>query len=178
MKLMLGVVAVASSLLVGCGGLQVKKPASPEQQAALLGNVKRMAGEWEMKDPNGTWVPACAFKVTSNGSVVREVMFAGAAHEMTNMYHMDGDSIVMTHYCSMGNQPRMRATKAEKLADGSVAIPFEYDSVSNLAKQDDGYMGKMTLIIKDDKHAEERWQHMKEGKVEGGATEFVLRRKS
>ncbi len=40
-------------------------------------------------------------------------MYPGMEHEMTNMYTLDGNTLVMTHYCAGGNQPRMRATGVE-----------------------------------------------------------------
>ena len=29
--------------------------------------------------------------------------------DMISMFHVDGDRLLMTHYCSAGNQPRMKA---------------------------------------------------------------------
>ena len=40
------------------------------------------------------------FRVTSAGSVVQETMFPGSDHEMVNMYSVDGDKLLMTHYCA------------------------------------------------------------------------------
>jgi len=47
-------------------------------------------------------------------------------HEMTNVYHMDGPTLVMTHYCAAGNQPRLRAASGT-----SGTIDFKTDSVTN-----------------------------------------------
>ena len=68
------------------------------------------------------------FRVSSNGSAVRELMYPGTEHEMTNMYTLEGNTLVMTHYCAGGNQPHMRASKFE---NGRLA--FEPDGVSDLA---------------------------------------------
>ena len=77
---------------------------------------------------------------------MRETMFPGEAHEMTNLYHMDGGDLVITHYCTVGNQPRMVASKAVETDDGTV-FHFELESVSNLRESHDHYMGDMTLTI-------------------------------
>ena len=46
-------------------------------------------------------------RTTGGGSAVTETLFPGTAHEMMSVYHMDGDDLVLTHYCAGGNQPRM-----------------------------------------------------------------------
>ena len=48
-------------------------------------------------------------KVTAGGSAVHETLFPGSAHEMVSVYHLDGADLVMTHFCALGNQPRMKA---------------------------------------------------------------------
>ena len=45
------------------------------------------------------------FRVSAAGTVVMETMGPGTEHEMINMYHIDGDDLVLTHYCAGGNQP-------------------------------------------------------------------------
>ena len=40
------------------------------------------------------------YRVTASGTMVIETMFAGEPHEMINMYTVDGDSLIATHYCS------------------------------------------------------------------------------
>jgi hypothetical protein len=135
---------------------KVVSAANPGQEAAFE-QIKSLDGQWSFKGAQmqGTMV----FKTTSNGSVVREIMFPGTDHEMTNMYHLDGPSIVMTHYCAMGNQPHMRST-----GTNPKQIEFHLDSVSNLTKADGSYMGEMTLAIKDKDHITETWTDTDKGK--------------
>lgn len=151
-------------------------PKTPSVSAAkpetMLEAVKTLRGEWTMLDDKGEVQPASTFTVSSNGSVVREVMFAGSEHEMTNMYHMDGDSLIMTHYCAMGNQPRMRAVAA----DGN-SITFAPDSVTNL-KSDAAYMGSMTLTFVDARNVSMDWRSIKNGKPDNSHNApFKLTRK-
>ncbi len=162
---------IALVVAVGCSSSpKAAKTASPAvvakaseaQTAELLGRIKILDGTWEMIGPDGQ-KSTIIFKTVSGGTAVREIMFPGTGHEMTNMYHMDGPSIVMTHFCAAGNQPRMRAT-----AFVNNSIAFTSDSVSNLTSMNDQYMGAMTLVFKDADHIEERWQHMAGDKVSHG----------
>ena len=76
--------------------------------------IKALAGTWESteKGPDGK-TAVCELKVTSNGSVVHETMFPGTDHEMINMYHLDNDKLIITHYCSQGIQPRMNMASVD-----------------------------------------------------------------
>jgi hypothetical protein len=126
--------------------------ADPEQREALLGAVAALEGSWEGKSPDGQ-TGTSSFAVSSAGSVVVERMMEGTDHEMTNMYSLDGNDLVMTHYCAAGNQPRMRASGIE---DGK--IDFRYDGVQDLKAADEMYMGEMTLVIVDEDHIEQHWR--------------------
>jgi hypothetical protein len=165
----------SSHASTGAHGLKVVQAASKERQQMMLEQVKSLAGTWEMQNPETKkWEPAVTYTVSSAGSVVREVMFPGAAHEMTNVYHMDGDSLVVTHYCAMGNQPKMRATNAT-----NGRIDFAFDSVTNLRSGDEMYMGSMSLVWKDANTITQSWKSYKNGREETGhAPDFELRRKS
>lgn len=112
-------------------------------------SLKSLAGQWEAKDEKGdpaitTWKPV------SGGSAMMEEM----PHDsMITMYHMDNDRLLMTHYCSAMNQPRMQA---EVSPDGK-SIVFNFVDGTNIAKAGAGHMHKMTLTIQDKDHFSEQW---------------------
>ena len=176
---------VTLSLAVGCAAStkhadthpshpdasNVVKPASDSQRAAMLDRVKSLAGTWEMSGPDGK-TATIVFGVTAAGSAVREVMFPGTEHEMTNMYHMDGESLVVTHYCGSGNQPRMRASSAA--AD---RIDFEFDSVTNMTAADQDTMANLSLVWIDADHIQQVWRSFKSGKASPHAVFDLQRRK-
>ncbi len=143
-------IALFLGLLV-VAGCQTTSPtvhpdATAEHDATMLGQISGLLGDWEMTDEEGTRHHAATFAMTAGGSAVREIMFPGDAQEMTNLYHMDGGDLVITHYCAAGNQPRMVASQAVETDDGTV-FRFELESVSNLRESHDHYMGDMTLTI-------------------------------
>ena len=161
--------------LAGCasqnaGKAQVVGKASEAHTNTLLGQVKTLEGEWIVTGPDGK-PGTITFKTSSAGSVVREVMFPGHPHEMTNVYHMDGPTCVVTHFCAIGNQPRMRATKAQ-----GNTIAFNFDSVSNLTAVDDQYMGGLTLTFIDSNHITQTWKHYASGKVDSEVSFDLVRK--
>lgn len=142
--------------------------ADPARREPMLDAVRALEGRWIAETPYGT--SEHDFAVSSAGSVVREIMGPGEEHEMTNMYHLDGNTLVMTHYCGAGNQPRMRATG---LVDG--ALHFEADSVSDLKDPDEHYMGSMILRIVSDDVVEQHWISIEAGETSEMGV-FTLRR--
>lgn len=157
------VLALASTLLAatlfaaGCastGGVRVAG-AVDAKTAASFDRLKSLAGTWETVDEKGVKQVAAVFTVTSAGTAIREVMFPGQPHEMTNMYHLDGSSIIATHYCAMGNQPRMRCTAV----DGNT-YRFDFDGITNLPSRDVDPMGWLAIELKDADHAVESWDNL------------------
>src|SRR5262245_61353921 len=86
-----------------------KLPSPPTNSA--LEKMKKLAGTWVIADKDGkpTDQVASIIKVTAGGSAVHETLFPGQPHEMVSVYTVDGSDLIMTHYCVLGNQPRMKA---------------------------------------------------------------------
>ena len=68
------------------------------------------------------------YRVASGGSVVEETLFPGTPHEMISMYHLVDGELVLTHYCAMANQPRMRLDRKASTPDRLV---FAFDGGTN-----------------------------------------------
>lgn len=79
---------------------------------------------------------------------------------------------MVTHYCAVGNQPRMRATTAA--AD---RIEFAFASVTNMTSANDHTMSSLTLIWVDPDHIRQEWRSTKGGKHDGEPAIFELQRR-
>jgi hypothetical protein len=124
--------------------------------------IKALTGSWKGKDAEGKEV-GVSYKVVSAGTTVMETLdMAETPEAMVTMYHVNGDKLMMTHYCSMGNQPSMRADKVS--ADGSM-ITFNMYEASNLAKKTDPHMSKLVVTFKDADHFTQEWSMNQDGKV-------------
>jgi hypothetical protein len=133
-------------------------PASTQRLEAL----KSLAGDWVAigKDGKPTDKVISSIRVTSAGSAVQETLFPGGDHEMVTMYHLDGADLVLTHYCALGNQPRM---KAEPSSDVH-RIVFKFIGGTNLKSNDEHHMNQATLTIEGKDHFKAEWVSCKDGK--------------
>lgn len=87
------------------------------------------------------------FRVSAAGHVVMETMAPGTEHEMINMYHLDGDDLLVTHYCSGGNQPRM---KLDRAGSSEALLVFDFLDATNMDAATDGHIHGLRLEIGDD----------------------------
>ena len=100
----LGVVLIVA----GCAGttkVQPRKSAGVDFETFKA----RIVGSWAMVGEDGKPMPGAVLRshTTANGSAVVETIFPGDPHEMVSVYYQDGEGIVMTHYCALGNAPQM-----------------------------------------------------------------------
>ena len=84
------------------------------------------------------------FRVTAGGSVVEETIFPGSPMEMLSVYHMDKGNLLMTHYCALGNQPRMKLNAKKSMPQELV---FEFDGGTNFNPRRDKHMRSLTLKL-------------------------------
>lgn len=87
--------------------------------------------------------------------------------------HPDGDDLVLTHYCALGNQPQMRAP-AKETGD---TIAFKFVRATNLKSALDAHMHDVafTFVDKDTYRAE--WTYFQGGKPSGTVVFEMKRQK-
>jgi hypothetical protein len=149
----------ASALFVlslAAAGLAAPPPANPAWE-----KLKSLVGEWEGTEDGKPF--HVSYKLVSSGTALMETLDGPDAMQMVTMYHPDGDSILMTHYCSMGNQPRMRA---KGLSNGKLA--FAYVDAANVKTASEPRMSGLVLTFPDADHLGEDWTHKTASKEETG----------
>ena len=117
-----------------------------------LERLKKLAGTWVAAGEDGkpTDQVVSVIKVTAAGSAVHETLFPGQPHEMVSVYHRDGADLVMTHFCALGNQPRMKADPKS----AANQLRFQFAGGSNLDPAKDKHMHEGTITFVDDDHIE------------------------
>lgn len=153
-------------------------PGSAAAGDDVMSKLTALEGEWILLDDNGgeTGVVGASFRLTSAGSAVLERMFPDSpdGHEMVNMYHADGERVLMTHYCAAGNQPRLEV----RATDDENRLELRFDSITNLASSTDHYMHHAEYILSGKDRLTTRWFSMKDGQItEESPKVFELKRR-
>jgi hypothetical protein len=109
---------------------------------AAFERLKGLAGTWEtLVDRKHRGV--ATYTVTGGGQVVLEVMGG-----MATAYHLDKDTLMMTHYCGAGNQPRM---KARTIGTDGRHIAFQmYDITNHPNPKTDSYSSALDVHFGED----------------------------
>jgi len=122
---------------------------SGAQQA--LDRFKAMAGAWEGKSPTGDTSEVTYRPQAEGAAVMAEMNMASEA--MTSMFYVDGDQLLMTHFCPSHNQPRMKAT----ISPDAKTVSFDFLDATNLAGPQAGHMHRVVYMFFDADHYSEEW---------------------
>jgi len=163
-------IRIVQSVILAALALAATSALAQSDAQKAFDAIKNMPGMWEGKMPDGSAVQV-NFKVTGGGSAVMSEILG--KEDMISMIHLDGpDKLMLTHYCSGGNQPRMQASVSP---DGKT-MTFNFVDATNLASPDTGHIRRLTLTLLDDNHHTEEWTFADHGKEMKRF--FDLRRKS
>lgn len=134
------------------------------QSLAAFERFKSLDGLWKGRSTAG-WTGTALFRVIARGSVVLETSAfddpEAATHAMATAVHMDGDRLILTHYCEAGNQPRLVASSVTP--DGR-EITFTFKDGTNLPDRNTGHMDKVIFRFDDTDHFSHRWTWYQNGK--------------
>jgi hypothetical protein len=144
-------IAVAVSFLISASAVLAQTSAQKS-----FDQLKSLTGSWEGKNSEGKPLHV-AFRDTAGGSaLMSEIEGQSNDHgheDMVSMIHMDGPNrLVLTHYCSAGNQPRMAATTSP---DGKT-FTFDFFDGTNIPPAA-GHMQRVVITILDPSHHTEDW---------------------
>lgn len=135
---------------------------------------------WErLKSLVGDWVGThegkaarVSYKLVSGGTALQENLEVDADYSrMLTIYHPDGVSVLMTHYCDMGNQPRMRAAE---IREGR--LDFTYLDATNLKSADDNVMSRLVMTFPADGRLVQEWTSKEGGREQIGRFEFTRKK--
>ena len=141
---------------------------------AAFAQLKQLEGVWEAKGANGS-VARTEFELTASGTVLLE-RYANSAMpgngRMATAYHLDGASLVLTHYCMANNQPVLRA---ERFDAATKEIQFEFVRAGNLASENAGHMRRAKYRVIDADHFVTEWEFFENGKKKMAEVETFTR---
>lgn len=154
----------ATTLLAG-------NPPGSGKGEARLEKLKSLVGEWQGKDEKGNQI-TLSYKLVSDGKTLMESMGMGEHKEsMVTIYHLNGDQLMLTHYCSAGNQPRMRVKEAKD----EHTLAFSFIDATNLTSPEDAHMRSVVFTFQDNDHFTQEWTMRSKGK-DAPPMEFAFER--
>jgi len=156
------VVLVAGAAALAIAAPQGLEKVVPVKPHATFDRLRALVGEWE--GTNGKGQPArISYRLTSGGTMLLETLASkdpgGNISEMVTTYYLDGDKIMMTHYCAGNTQPRMVATST-----GGNEIQFMRKDVTNLPGRQWGAMRAMKLTLLGKDEITQTWTWQQDGK--------------
>ena len=140
----------------------------PSQLPMPFELVKTLVGTWQGSKQalDGQETITVEYALTSRGTAVIERMFPGTPKEMVSIYTQDGHEMVMTHYCALGNQPRMKTSSP---VTGN-SITMSYIDGTGIHSLQDKHMHELTLTLIDDHHINHEWTVFETGRKSGTHT--------
>jgi hypothetical protein len=115
--------------------------------------MKSLAGNWAGTTKHGKPVKL-TYTVVSGGTTVMERLDSPEGGNMITMYHPDGEHLMVTHYCSAGNQPRM--VEAPRQGDNDLAFSF-FDATNDPNIPGRGHMRGLKFHFQDKNHFTQEW---------------------
>jgi hypothetical protein len=79
---------------------------------------------------------------------------------MATLFHLDGDRLVLTHYCVARNQPRLVATA---ISEDGRRIEFSFLDGTNMTSRDDGHMDRAVYVIESPDRYRSQWTFYQKG---------------
>jgi hypothetical protein len=127
--------------------------------------LKTLAGSWE---GHATTLPPRAeiegkamqvtLRTTSMGNaLMHEMTGAGRPDDPITMLYLDGDRLLLTHYCDAGNRPRMTG----KISSDGKTVEFDFLDVAGSTQY--GHMHHAVFTLIDANHHTEDWTYMEPG---------------
>ena len=110
-----------------------------------LETFKSLKGTWAIQSEGKTLSIKMTYEVGSNGSIVTEQF----GKELSVIYR-DGQSLLMTHFCNRGNQPRLRLKESSRPG----VLEFETFDITNLKSADTAHVERVVYTIVDEKRVE------------------------
>lgn len=119
-----------------------------------------LVGEWKGVQ-DGTEM-TLTYTLTGDGSALMENFHAGKT-AMVTMFTVDGDHLIATHYCAVGNQPQMIT---RPITDPSAkSLAFTLSSITGMKSPADWHNTGLTVTLEDKQHLTQVWTYEYEGKT-------------
>jgi hypothetical protein len=152
-------------ILIAAAAFASDAVASQSDAQKSFDQLKTLAGAWEGQvrtlpvkaEIEGKHMHL-SLRVTSMGNaIVHEMTGDGRPDDPITMFYLDGDRLLLTHYCDAGNRPRM----AGKMSPDGKTVEFDFLDVAGSTEY--GHMHHAVFTLIDANHHIEDWTYMEPG---------------
>ena len=157
----LGLILASSSPLPTAANEKTKSAAAFERLISLV-------GEWEGTSSAGS--VKATYTLVSGGTALMERLQPGNEPDMITLYSLDGDHLLITHYCSGGNQPSMKTGPIMEL---NGTLSFRVFQVTGMKTPDEEHMTALVLTMPDKDHLTQEWSYKGKGKEQSNVLRFT-----
>lgn len=163
--------ALMAGLLLATVAVQAAGPKSDNVSAAeAFSRLKTLEGNWVGDTQMGK--VQLSYELIAGGTSLVEREKGEKMPEMMTVYFVDGDRLLLTHYCMAGNQPRMQATSFNP---ESGDLEFHFLDATNLANPNAGHMHNAKIHIVDKDHLSSQWEFYENGQKKMAETSQYTR---
>jgi hypothetical protein len=138
------------------------------KSAAAFERLISLVGEWE--GTNSAGQVQATYTLVSGGTALMERLKSANEPEMITLYSLDGDHLLVTHYCSMGNQPQMKTATITELGS---PLAFKIVQITGMKSPDEGHMTGLVLTMPDRDHFTQQWTYKDKGKEQSNLYKFT-----
>lgn len=143
--------------------------AAPGDNAAhRFDQLKRLVGTWQRADQPASSL-RIRFSLTAGGTVLIEEWKRGEQSHSMTAYHRDNETIVATHYCPQGNQPRLTLTP-ESTGD---VLRFGFRDATDLHPGQEAHLTALTFVLSDPEVLVRGERYRNEGRDEDSTLRLV-----
>jgi hypothetical protein len=127
--------------------------------------LKTLVGSWEghvatlplQADIEGKLMQVSSRATSMGNALMHEITGTGRPEDSITMLYLDGDRLLLTHYCDAGNRPRMTG----KMSPDGKTVEFDFLDVAGGTEY--GHMDHAVFTVIDANHHTEDWTYMTPG---------------
>jgi hypothetical protein len=138
------------------------------QTNEVFKKLNALVGEWESATA-ATKPHTVSYKLIANQTVLVETWELGNSSTAMTVYHLDSEKLIATHYCPLGNQPRLELISTAK----EQIFTFAFVSATNLPDKNLSHQHKFEIQIK---NADNFWRsetYLETGKESYEGVDYV-----
>jgi hypothetical protein len=144
--------------------------ATPDGGVSEFDRLQAIAGDWKATSTAGKSLNII-YHLMSAGTVLVETYGAGSGRETMTVYHPDGSTLIATHYCAQGNQPRLHLQSA-----AAAHWVFMFADATNLPDPNASHLVRLELQLIDPNHLVRTETYRENGKEDVAKLELVRTR--